>query len=160
MIFSYTAPLVRGAEEDVRAVVFADSPVAPKEWIEALTQRLVERKNGGMRRVSYEYIVFAGDKEDGGVAKAGIRDRLEWFKDNGVDDCVMPHLRISDLERGCSFLIVDTKHAAIVFPARMGEEFADSGVLYVNNPKISSSLRSWYELLHEQSEEYKPVVSS
>ena len=152
-LFDFTLPLVKSAKNEIRSVVYSQTLPAPESWMEAVAEQLKREV-----RLTYQTIICRDFSAGSDEFKQALHERHKLFKDSGVQVSEAGqgrqqiYFRVLDTKagpKGFSVLIVDNKHCAMVFPAKKGQDFADTGIVFYGREEIASELSSYYDAMRD-----------
>jgi hypothetical protein len=143
-IYGNGARLVSTAERHIRVLVFGKRPKAPKEYAEAIVNRLQESKKAE-NPVKYDVVIATSFKSFTPEDKAACEERNRFYSEGGIDELVSVNAIDTETSIGFDVLIVDDKHASIAFSSVKGVKQVQDGILFENEPGIVREMVTWYE---------------
>ncbi|HEX8141426.1 MAG TPA: hypothetical protein VF553_02455 [Pyrinomonadaceae bacterium] len=145
-IYRSGAKLCSLADEQIRAVVVSPGPKAPPYFIDAVIQRLKERKQAGYA-VKYYVVLVLDDNQITDLAslEKSNNERLALFERNGIRDSIK--LFVLDAKPPLIFdlLVVDRKHVNIgITPTKEGKSL-ENAIIFENQPQMASKMADWFD---------------
>lgn len=137
--------MLRSANSSIRTLVFANGPIAPARFSNAVIEHLQEHK-----MVTYDVIIALDLPNAPETFWETIKKRDVLYKSAGVASRI--HISILNTTKPIGFdvLVVDERHCAMsLSPAphvlETNKEFA---IAFEEQPKVAARMRAWLDSLH------------
>jgi hypothetical protein len=136
--------LVRESQNRIQAFVVGSGVKAPKEWAQAVADRLRSSRKSGVP-IKYETVIGLDFEQVPPDFSERVAKRHALYSSQGVGD--LSSLSLLDLHPpiGFDILIVDRRHVALAFSPHEGTDAVDQGIVFYDQPVLASAFADWFD---------------
>jgi len=130
------------AQKHVRTLIIGRA--APEQWRTALSERLRESKEAN-KPIKFQVVVALSFKKMQPNFVEEIEQRLETYREKGVEHLVTRRILDLNPPLGFDLLIVDDQHVFIGIPSVADEQVLSRALIFENQNKLATELVDWYD---------------
>jgi hypothetical protein len=132
------------ADQHIKAIV-TSGPKAPNYFIEAIAERLKDRKKAGYNTTFQIVLVVDSQQTDLDSFEKKNAERLAVFDKYGVKDSIAVYVLDSKPTLSFDVLIVDRKHVNIGITSSKEGKKVESAIVFENQAALASAYDEWFD---------------